>query len=691
MEGTSQNRFPGRQKCIDLLEIHKRVIYASSKVQLYQLGNLATLLKDRFEDKDLYEDDVVCDSCYDKLWAEVRFDDGEDDEESIQSSGEVFEPSNSQEVAEFSSDLTRVGVNISPLKRSSKITRHEAYVTRKRKEIIESLDMSISPKLEKLYDLEENVIFTKPFSDCTRCEDWFSNFNKALANCSSYREQTQLLTVAPIHSMPQGEILNNMPLVTMHMLKKARNLAKEKGIYATADLYEGNPIDPETIRKALKYFISDDYDCTRQSANKSDVKMIWENGEKVPKVKRFMIKSIRETYNEFKKANERLKIGLTKFYSVRPSWVVPQPEKVTCLCVQCTNFNLMVSGLKAFLSSGTFDSMDALRETILNAIVCSRENIDCLFGACNQCPGETSITMKLLRLEEEDEEQELTYATWENNDLIKKTTKLSTFLIDLTESTMKISRHLSFKTIQQKGIKNEKTLLATLLGRVMINGDFAENWAVIYQNAIQGRHWINDQISLFTAVCYFKESIDNFVVVSDDRKHDSAHALMALELIRAAMKEKYPDQITSETIVTDGAPSHFKNKNQFYEFSKSKQNSKWIYSATGHGKGAPDGLGASSKSEGTKHNLSCTDVNLLIKDAESFVKQVQPRVPKISLILLKASKVESFRKKKQKEWEKCAEPLPGIRETHIWQKVVNDDVNDTYTATTCEHALELIE
>ena len=71
--------------------------------------------------------------------------------------------------------------------------------------------------------------------------------------------------------------------------------------------------------------------------------------------------------------------------------------------------------------------------------------------------------------------------------------------------------------------------------------DFAENWAVIHNKAVQGNHWVNEQISIFPAVSYQGDSTQIFAVISDDRKHHSACALLAVHKIIKFLKENCCD------------------------------------------------------------------------------------------------------------------------------------------------------
>ena len=102
---------------------------------------------------------------------------------------------------------------------------------------------------------------------------------------------------------------------------------------------------------------------------------------------------------------------------------------------------------------------------------------------------------------------------------------------------------------------------------------------MLHNKAVQG-----------TAVSYQGDSTQNFAVISDDRIHDSAYALLAVQTIIKFLKGNCCDSIKQITIVSDGAASHFKNRFQLVELKRAPYDIKWLFSATGHGKGAVDGV-----------------------------------------------------------------------------------------------------
>lgn len=66
--------------------------------------------------------------------------------------------------------------------------------------------------------------------------------------------------------------------------------------------------------------------------------------------------------------------------------------------------------------------------------------------------------------------------------------------------------------------------------------DFAENWAVLIENTAESYHWNKSCISLFTAVTYYGNETKSFLAVSDDKHHDTAHALQAEEKILESLE-----------------------------------------------------------------------------------------------------------------------------------------------------------
>lgn len=167
----------------------------------------------------------------------------------------------------------------------------------------------------------------------------------ALRNCEKYLEKIRLLTIVP-DIFSKTEILSMFPEITIYMVDESRKLKIEKGVFKPCDSYLGHPMSEDDVKIDQEYFLNDDLDCSRQSLNKKDVRIVNENGLKINKVKRFLTRSMQEIYHIFQEKNTNFKISKAKFYMLRPKWVMINPSQEVCLCIYCTNFELCVVALR---------------------------------------------------------------------------------------------------------------------------------------------------------------------------------------------------------------------------------------------------------------------------------------------------------------------------------------------------------
>lgn len=172
-------------------------------------------------------------------------------------------------------------------------------------------------------------------------------------------------------------------------------------------------------------------------------------------------------------------------------------------------------------------------------------------------------------------------------DLVQTTKTIQDFLVELRKVAVDIISHKKIKDVQRVAIKEAKTIVMKSSSQLILHVDFAQNWAVQLQNEIQSAFWRKTHVSIFTAVCYYgQDKTNSYAVVSDDRKHDTSFALMAMNMIVEDLKEKALQNELSKIItVSDGATSQFKNRFQFYELRNSTMERTWLFSATGMERG----------------------------------------------------------------------------------------------------------
>ena len=89
--------------------------------------------------------------------------------------------------------------------------------------------------------------------------------------------------------------------------------------------------------------------------------------------------------------------------------------------------------------------------------------------------------------------------------------------------------------------------------------------------------------------------------------------------------------------------SNFKNRLQLYELKQAPYDIKWLYSATGHGKGAVDSVGRSKMLLRIIYNLR-EPYKESIQNSNDFVEHVQKYTDAIKIIHLQDVDVNKFRK-----------------------------------------------
>lgn len=552
-------------------------------------------------------------------------------------------------IDDINETLLSANVDVTPLRdpTSLRTRQREPYAKRKFQEIQGRFSESIERKVSEAYGTQQ---LREGTDGCQFCPEWIARVRKALKASSSYQERCQIMTLVP-PSMSKKDIIAAIPEATKHLIVKSRKLASQNGVWAAPDPYSGPRISPEDLQQAMRYYTDDNLGCTIQSPEKRDVVSARIDGVRKKVTKRYMTRSIREAYRIFKAAHPDTKIGLTKFYALRPSWVKYTTYRDECVCIYCANFTLCLTAIQN--AAGERLSPGELKAPC----TCNPASVKCLLHECKQCPGKEALTLQHLHLDDDDEE--VYVATWDSGDLLQRCLDPLDFLEEVRKWTWLHIRHEFLRHNQGTAIYLEKVSVTS--HRIVLHFDFAENWSVVLPSAVQGYHWRNREISIFTCVATTSKSTLSFAVISDDMRHDSAHAQLATRCIESWIEDNV-QLFAQVTYVSDGAASHFKNRFQLYELGRSDYRRKWLFSATGHGKSACDGIGGVIKHLAALYNLRASPSTAVLS-AEDLVHAV--KVDKTEMIYLSSLDIARHREEKEHEWRSVG-PHRGIQSSHLW-------------------------
>ncbi|WAR19946.1 hypothetical protein MAR_001784 [Mya arenaria] len=430
------------------------------------------------------------------------------------------------------------------------------------------------------------------------------------------------------NSRLERRMLSNV-IVGKRVLKKYGLGAYARSVLGISRRYmyrKGRSVRPAGVKSRMKTKVKSFLERDDNSRITSDKQAtITRNGVKMQK--RLLNGDLINLYKKYE--SEGNKISYSMFCKLRPFWIVKPTEKDrdTCLCKLHENLNYKI---QTSYKENMVHSKDA--NVLINEIVCTQENKECMYRECRQCED------KQLSCENADGKQVL-WNMWKNQRIdkekdgkktvVNKTVKekvqgtKETLADELNKELSRACRHVfnirhqykSLKYLQQKMTHEE----------IMVHIDFSENYNTKYANEIQSVHFgaSKQQIRLHTGIAYLGDDKVSFCSVSDCLKHGPAAIWAHLAPVITYLKTRKRFSVIH--FVTDGPTTQYRNKLNFYlwctkVFDYGCTLSTWNFLEAAHGKGAADGVGAAVKRAADKQ------VHTYQKDITSgreFVANVQ--------------------------------------------------------------------
>lgn len=441
------------------------------------------------------------------------------------------------------------------------------------------------------------------------------------------------------------------------MARKAKNLRKMNGVLALPVASAGKTL-PETTVLKVKEFYEDDLN-SRIMPNKKDTVSVVIDGEKQKKQKRFLMNDIKDLHIQFKKQYPEHPIGLTKFAELRPKWCIlagaPGTHSV-CVCTIHQNFKAMIDSIN--LGNISNNTLNDYKDCI-NFVLCKNPKPDCYLNECKKCPDIQKFSDYVENLLNEHNIQQVIFSTWQSTDrcTLKKECLSSEDYVEVlcSKLTALIPHHFISK-MQSTFISEKKNNLSAK--EVLVQLDFAENYAYVAQNAAQAFHYRNDQSTIFPAVIYYKsdDKIRHFsiVLMSECTTHDATAVYIMQQKIVPKIRDSFP-KVKKIIYASDGAKQHFKNRYQMSNLKQHKEDfgidAEWHFFATAHGKGSCDGVGAIVKREAARASLQASD-NEAILDVQTLFSWAEKRFD-IKFFLYTTNDHEKTRKYLSKRFANC--------------------------------------
>ncbi|XP_022824557.1 uncharacterized protein LOC111355065 [Spodoptera litura] len=422
----------------------------------------------------------------------------------------------------------------------------------------------------------------------------------------------------------------------------------------------------KSIQELVERFYEDDINSRNTAGKKQCVKKFG-----VTKQKRYLLDSVKKLHKKFMEENPNVKISYVTFARLRPFWVyLPRDDRDTCGCTVHTNMDIITSILK---KKGIVDIINF--QKMLDILCCDKYNLKCVSRTCQICKN------KVIPYNEFSNHQKIEYYEWDRDKKkvgqkeititkkFKRTTQIRNLILKLEDSLPKFFSHTANIINQYQIITELKKSLNDY--EVLIHMDFSENYSYKFAEEVQSLHFggSRGQISLHTVVIYIKkgrETINySLCTVSECPRHDSPAVWAHLEKALEFVFEKSPN-ITTVHILTDSPSSQYRNKYIFYIMTQlrnvfsSLKSVTWNYQEAGHGKGAPDGVGAVVKRT-ADYQVKCgRDVG----DFSTFVGIVRENVKNVEIRVVEEHEI----REKEIHLPKNIAPFKGTMLVHqvLW-------------------------
>ncbi|GBN58021.1 hypothetical protein AVEN_226241-1 [Araneus ventricosus] len=389
--------------------------------------------------------------------------------------------------------------------------------------------------------------------------------------------------------------------VSDYSVRKAQKLFKDQGFLAEPARRNGKQSSPDIIELVKKFHQLDE-----QSRILPGMKDVVSIGKKVYKRKRLILCNLSELYSSFKLEYPNLKIGLSKFCSLRPKWCVlagASGTHLVCVCTIHQNVILLIHGA----------GFEEEYKQLMSYIVCEGAGRECMLRHCDKCPSKDNLVQFLqAKFEDYDDEDIVEYNQWVSTDrteMIRCSTSVGELIEKLVEKLNKLIPHSYIAKSQSSFLKNLKG--TTSSNTAIVSMDFSENYAFTIQDEAQGYHWNSNSCTIHPVMIHCKDTsnvklIIPLCIISDDLKRDVSMVYEIQKNVTGFLKENYP-HITNIHYFSDGCAGQYKNKYNFMNLCLHEKDFKlkaqWSFFATSHGKTECDGIGGTVKRLARKQSL----------------------------------------------------------------------------------------
>lgn len=250
--------------------------------------------------------------------------------------------------------------------------------------------------------------------ECPDCAEMISQLKDKYHNSADRVKKYQILSVVP-KSWNANRTATTFD-TTWHMANNAQKMVQQHGIlFSVAKKIGSNTIPAEVVNLVKEFYRSDEVSSDRPAIN-DKISVRGENGEKEDKQIKLILMNLKEAFIKFKEKHENVKIGFSKFASVRPKECLLALDKrgmhAVCVCIYHQNVKLASDSLVRNMRLPP-DVKDY--KGFCAKLLCATPTVDCHMRTCEACKSDANLR-KILEESFTDEYERIIYKQWTSTD-----------------------------------------------------------------------------------------------------------------------------------------------------------------------------------------------------------------------------------------------------------------------------------
>lgn len=280
---------------------------------------------------------------------------------------------------------------------SEKIDRSRSYCRKKCDEISTNL-------AAKIFDITTPGVREVAKENCE--QEIVNQLKEKFAETTKKEQKIKILSVLP-RSWSARKISKEFS-TTVYLPLLTKKLVEENGIMCGPKKRIGTKTIDEKTVKCVKEFYSSD-EISRVCPGKRDYVTVDENNIKIAKQRRLILMNLKEAYAVFKEQHINLKVGFSKFASLRPPECILALDTAgthsVCVCMYHQNVKLIFESMKRIFG------VDSYR-VLFKRMMCAEPSDECFLNECEQCPGVKEMEKYLCEIMTAIEIESVTFKQW---------------------------------------------------------------------------------------------------------------------------------------------------------------------------------------------------------------------------------------------------------------------------------------